>query len=157
MVAPRRSTSSRSSSSATTRTGPGGTSGTCKGCGSSTRKVSRPGPRCATCHREARKGSSDRRRLLYVAKQYNLTPEQYQALVDLTGGLCYVCMRNKGRCVDHDHACCPGKISCGKCVRGLACNPCNKGVLGHLRDSVESLQRAIEYIKNPPAYRIIPR
>jgi hypothetical protein len=86
-----------------------------------------------------------------VAKQYGLTQEQYTALWELQGGKCYTCRRNAARCVDHDHACCPGKTSCGECVRGLLCNPCNKGVLGHLRDSVEALERTIEYIQNPPA------
>jgi Recombination endonuclease VII len=27
--------------------------------------------------------------------------------------------------VDHDHNCCPGAYSCGQCVRGLVCKPCN--------------------------------
>lgn len=123
----------------------------CKDCGSTTRQTFAPGPRCATCRRDRRKEVSDARRLTYVAKQYGLTPEQYKALWELQGGKCYTCQRNSARCVDHDHACCPGKTSCGKCVRGLLCNPCNKGVLGHLRDSVEALERTIEYIKNPPA------
>lgn len=32
---------------------------------------------------------------------------------------------------------------------------CNKGVLGHLRDSIEAFQRAIDYLDNPPAVRAI--
>lgn len=117
----------------------------CKGCGSTTRKVSAPGPRCATCHRARRTQASLTRRLTYVAKQYNLTPEQYLSLQDRFGGLCWICRYRKGRQVDHDHACCKDKTSCGKCVRGLLCGPCNK-FLGFIRDNVTTLQHGIDYL-----------
>jgi hypothetical protein len=153
-----RKNSATTQKASSTKTGTSGTSTKqCKSCGSTTRKLTTPGPRCATCHRDRRTTVQLARRLAYVSKQYNLTPEQYQALWDLSGGLCYGCRRNKGRCVDHDHACCPGKVSCGKCVRGLLCGPCNKGVLGHLRDDVRSLMRLVEYLEDPPAYKVIPR
>lgn len=129
----------------------------CKGCGSTTRKLTAPGPRCATCHRDRRTTTQLARRLTYVAKQYGLTPEQYQALWDAQEGKCYICKRNKGNCVDHDHKCCPGKTSCGKCVRGLLCNPCNKGVLGHLRDNIQALIRAITYLMFPPAHKVFQK
>jgi hypothetical protein len=134
----------------------------CKDCGSTTRPRTKPGPRCATCHREVTAQRALARRLSYVAVQYNLTPEQYQALLDAcprhpkTGKpVCMGCQRNQPRCVDHDHRCCPGKVSCGKCVRGLLCNPCNKGVLGHLRDDVEALYRLADYVNNPPAQAVL--
>jgi hypothetical protein len=125
----------------------------CKDCGSTTRKSTYPGPRCYTCHHKKRKGTSDQRRLTYVAKQYNLTPEQYEALRsqlrrnDRGQYICPLCDRNQARCVDHDHKCCPGKISCGKCVRGLICSPCNK-FLGHLRDDPEALLRFGRYLSD---------
>src|SRR5690349_1964158 len=78
----------------------------CKDCGSSTRRLSAPGPRCATCHRTRRNALSLARRLAYVAKQYNLTAEQYLALQNRFEGLCWICRYRKGRQVDHDHKCC---------------------------------------------------
>lgn len=47
--------------------------------------------------------------------------------------------------VDHDHACCPGDGSCGKCVRGLLCDDCNRG-FGMFKDSIGSLVRAVLYL-----------
>lgn len=48
--------------------------------------------------------------------------------------------------VDHDHACCPERgRSCGRCVRGVLCGPCNTG-LGHFGDDVSRLQGAIAYL-----------
>lgn len=117
----------------------------CKDCGSGTRKLNAPGPRCATCHRTRRNALSLARRLDYVAKQYNLTPEQYLSLQNRFEGLCWICRYRKGRQVDHDHKCCSGKTSCGRCVRGLLCGPCNK-FLGFIRDNVTILQFGIDYL-----------
>jgi hypothetical protein len=47
--------------------------------------------------------------------------------------------------VDHDHGCCPGQRSCGKCVRGLVCRDCN-AMLGLARDNADSLRRAASYL-----------
>lgn len=63
---------------------------------------------------------------------------------------CAICPRTEpgghGRFhVDHDHACCPGRKSCGKCVRGLLCHGCNVG-LGCLQDSSDILCAAISYL-----------
>lgn len=47
---------------------------------------------------------------------------------------------------DHDHSCCSGVKSCGKCVRGLLCRPCNSA-LGHFKDSPDVLRAAANYIE----------
>lgn len=65
--------------------------------------------------------------------RYKLPRTRYDALLVFQGHRCAVCKVNKaggrGRWhVDHDHACCPGKFSCGKCIRGLLCHGCNIGV-----------------------------
>lgn len=51
-------------------------------------------------------------------------------------------------CVDHDHACCrpeERRYSCGKCVRGLLCQHCNRA-LGLLGESPERIDGLKEYL-----------
>lgn len=47
--------------------------------------------------------------------------------------------------VDHDHNCCEGAISCGKCIRGILCRKCNVA-LGYLQDDANLAQRAAKYL-----------
>lgn len=65
----------------------------------------------------------------HLVTKYGMTVEDYEAMLAEQGGVCAVCERppKTGRrlAVDHDHACCPGEGSCGKCVRGLLCTTCN--------------------------------
>lgn len=87
------------------------------------------------------------RQLLY---RHNITVEQRDAMLEAQGGGCAICgtinPQWRGWCVDHDHACCPSrKRSCGKCVRGVLCGPCN-AALGGFQDSVEVLSSAIRYL-----------
>jgi|SRR5690606_5531818 len=83
-------------------------------------------------------------------RMYGKTPEWYREQFRKQGGVCAICQRpepqNKYLCIDHDHACCPPGGSCGACVRGLICSPCNRG-LGNLGDSLESLRRAVQYLE----------
>lgn len=75
---------------------------------------------------------------------YNVTPEWFET--ELAKG-CAVCgdLNATRYAVDHDHMCCPGAGSCGKCVRGVLCQPCNVG-LGSFRDDPVRLRAAIEYL-----------
>ena len=137
----------------------------CKDCGSTTRKLPYPGPRCTTCHRSRKKitrASAHSNRML---KDYNLAPGEYDALYVAQGGMCYTCgpwTGNRGLSkklsVDHDHSCCPKPPTCGKCTRGLICSRCNS-LIGEVGDSaghaIARLQKYIDYLKNPPAQELL--
>lgn len=81
---------------------------------------------CKTC-----KAVADRERKLL--QKYNLTSEQFDAMLEAQGGGCGICgtpLSSDGRSlhVDHDHRCCPGSTTCGKCVRGILCFQCNSSL-----------------------------
>lgn len=61
------------------------------------------------------------------------------------GKRCQICRRRAELAIDHDHACCPGRASCGKCVRGKLCRGCNQG-LGSFGDDPARLLEAVAYL-----------
>lgn len=81
---------------------------------------------------------------------YSMTIEDFHGLLLRQGGRCGICQTidpgSRAFHVDHDHGCCPGMRSCGKCIRGLLCHKCNAG-LGMFGDSVVSLTLAIQYLE----------
>lgn len=85
-------------------------------------------------------------------ERYGITEQCYRDMFESQGGHCAICpeplkLYDTRTHIDHDHACCPGDTKgCGNCVRGLLCPPCNFG-LGGFKDNVESLERAIDYLK----------
>jgi len=105
---------------------------------------------CRDCHhRQPESVVAQRRR--WRLRKYKMSEESYNALLAEQGGVCAMCHKppteNGFLAVDHDHACCPGKKSCGKCIRGLLHFECNT-LLGLARDSVERLEQAAQYLKN---------
>lgn len=82
-----------------------------------------------------------------LKQKYNLTDVQFDDMFVAQDGNCAICGHkdSRGLSVDHDHACCPGRNSCGKCVRGLLCGRCNMG-LGNLDDDIEILFKSIDYL-----------
>lgn len=82
--------------------------------------------------------------------KHGVTPEWYATTLEAQGGRCAVCGSPEcgtGRrfAIDHDHACCPGRNSCGRCVRGLLCRSCNVA-LGYLGDAPDRIHAAADYL-----------
>lgn len=80
------------------------------------------------------RASKKTNRLRNRAAWYGLTLDEFTALRVKQGDRCAACNdpldfdAPRGFTVDHDHRCCGNsrrKRSCGKCVRGLLCPPCN--------------------------------
>ena len=105
---------------------------------------------------------------LDLARAYNITTDDFYAMLEAQGGGCAVCGRHpeevpgriKRLVIDHDHQCCPAGGSCGKCVRGLLCNPCNH-LLGIAADDPTWLIAAIRYLERtrsakPRSGNVIP-
>lgn len=84
---------------------------------------------------------------------YNITPDQWY---EMAKDGCNVCSSEIGQGtdrnlhVDHDHKCCPGKRSCGECVRGVVCNRCNTSIglyeNGKLRKDYPNRDKIIAYL-----------
>lgn len=95
-----------------------------------------------------------------ILRRMGLTARDYDAILASQGGRCAICGTDQesagGRtlCVDHDHSCCPGTGSCGRCIRGIVCNACN-ALLGFARDNRDILGAASEFLRKAPVRRAI--
>lgn len=93
-------------------------------------------------------------RLAFIKSRYHISADEYVALLEKQGGCCAICGTDspditgkfKQWCIDHDHACCPGLYTCGKCIRGLICRKCNFA-LGCARDSTDILEKMLQYLR----------
>lgn len=93
--------------------------------------------------------AKERRRWSSLWGRHKLTKAIYLRMVQEQDDSCAICKDgddNQHYDVDHDHACCPGVNSCGKCIRGLLCPTCNKA-MGLLRDDPNLLRSGINYIE----------
>lgn len=88
---------------------------------------------------------------------YGISIELYELMLAAQDGRCYICQRKSAKhlSVDHDHTCCPGKKTCGNCIRGLLCQGCNWDLLGQIcqetkrgrEHAIQVLERALGYLK----------
>lgn len=84
----------------------------------------------------------DKVRAMDIKRNYGITIDQYNQLVQDQKGLCKICESPpKGKrplAIDHDH-------KTGR-VRGLLCYPCNRAIV--ILDDSDHLKKAYEYLKN---------
>lgn len=83
--------------------------------------------------------------------KYHLSLEEFNGMLELQESKCAVCgtylATKQEQCIDHNHACCPTECrSCGKCVRGILCQKCNRA-LSLVHDNVLILTTMIAYLK----------
>jgi hypothetical protein len=110
---------------------------------------------CKPCCKEQRTRTDyNRKRRLSL---YGLSGTSFDELLTEQRGHCAICATEdpgpRGWHIDHDHACCPGIGSCGACVRGLLCHRCNL-MLGNAKDSIETLERAVKYLRATSQFTI---
>jgi hypothetical protein len=71
-------------------------------------------------HGDCRNCSKKRSRAHWLSSKYGLHGDAYEQLLVEQCNSCPCCYRSFDDdirpCVDHDHECCPGRFSCGKCV-----------------------------------------
>lgn len=96
-------------------------------------------------------GTNEELRLKNSLRRHHLSVLNFSQLMSSQDNNCGICGKpapDEGRFeIDHDHNCCPGMTSCGKCIRGALCGYCNK-LLMEAGDSIQILEKAIEYLKN---------
>lgn len=92
-----------------------------------------------------------------LMRAYGISINEYERRFKDQEGLCAICGSPENQvdsrsglpmrfAIDHDHACCPGAKSCGKCLRGLLCWKCNTAI-GQFEDDKRRLSNAIQYIE----------
>ncbi|MGW5504562.1 endonuclease domain-containing protein [Streptomyces rochei] len=92
---------------------------------------------------------------------YNVTKEFLGRVLLAQGNKCAICgvpgLADTTMHIDHDHACCPGRRSCGTCVRGLLCSRCNFHGLSWyeaLPPECRTFRLMNAYLSDPPAKRL---
>lgn len=93
-------------------------------------------------------------RLYSTLRKYKLNTEDFDSMFQKQGEKCLGCgvklikwRGNNGKWqIDHDHKCCPGQETCGKCVRGILCPTCNLA-LAKTSDNPLTLRNLANYLE----------
>lgn len=113
------------------------------------RKIAWNRKRYAELDDEAKKKVAERMRQTQMYRRYGITTEQFEEMNAKQEGKCDICgaVETGALCIDHCHT--SGNI------RGLLCGKCNKA-LGLLGDTEEAVEKALLYLRKPPAIITLP-
>lgn len=126
----------------------------CKDCAdegvTTARPAGWPGPRCWTHHYAFKQITKAKNHERYVQRIYGLEAGEYDELYEFQNGRCPICLVATGKggkklAVDHDH-------TTGR-PRGLLNYRCNHELLGFF--DLAALERAVEYLRNPPYEKMV--
>jgi hypothetical protein len=92
---------------------------------------------CCVERNEAHPKTKDWKTDHQVKKRYGINRETYLERM-ASSDCCEICSSKNNLCYDHDHATMQ--------FRGVLCRSCNKAI-GQLGDNLESLQKAVDYLK----------
>lgn len=92
---------------------------------------------CRVCYRKTQGYKNQRGQ--HLLRRYDLSLEEYEKLLAVNNGKCWICGggSTKSLSVDHNHK--------DGGVRGLLCHPCNQ-VLGRWKDDPIKASRAMTYL-----------
>jgi hypothetical protein len=110
-------------------------------------------------HREREKrwrnANPDKWRAIRRRTIYKMTAERFLSLLTSQEGCCanlacraYLGDGGEKAHIDHDHGCCDGNKSCGRCIRGLLCGDCNPG--NGITDDPARLRGKADYLDAYP-------
>jgi len=102
----------------------------------------KPDQTAAEYQKQYRKDNPEKIKNAELIKIFGITLEDYNTMLEDQNGCCKICnvhytKEKQALSVDHCHT--------TQQIRGLLCNTCNRAI-GLLKDSTETLQKAIEYL-----------
>lgn len=118
-------------------------------------KLVNKAPICKSCRKkysESYRGQRDK----YYRDRYDITLEEYEKILDIQGGVCFVCRKKPGKrrlAVDHDHEVAK-MLGVRLSVRGLLCHKCNE-YLGHIGDDEMAAKRMASYLVWWPSESVV--
>lgn len=93
------------------------------------------------------------RRNRWLKWKHGISLEEYNILFQKQNFSCAICKSKtaggKGMFhVDHNHKCCNGEKSCGKCTRGLLCTTCNMIVVHFVEHYSNLFEPTLKYLED---------